>query len=66
MRVRSLRYGLWQHCYLGRQFDGDSICSSEGTAIMATKYRQWRIMAVVLTRWQLHSVHPATCLDEQV
>jgi len=33
---------------------------------MATKYKQWRIMAVVFTRWQMYTVHPATCLDEQL
>ncbi len=63
---RTVRYGLGQHQYLGRQFDGDSIFGSEGKAVMATKYKQWRIMAVVFTRWQMYTVHPATCLDEQL
>ncbi|KAL0052519.1 hypothetical protein WJX82_003361 [Trebouxia sp. C0006] len=65
VRERTLRYGLGQHQYLGKQFDGDSIFGSDGKAVMATKYRQWRIMAVVLTRWQMYTVHPAKCHDEQ-
>lgn len=51
-----MRYGLWQHCYLAKQFDAEEIFSCEGKTIMAIKYRQWRIKAVVLTRWQMQSV----------
>ncbi|KAL0036725.1 hypothetical protein WJX79_007571 [Trebouxia sp. C0005] len=66
VRERTLRYGLGQHQYLSKQFDGDSIFGVEGKAMMATKYKQWRIMAVVLTRWQMYTVRPATCLNEQL
>lgn len=66
VRERTLRYDLGQHQHLGKQFDGDSIFGSEGKAVMATKYRQWRIMAVVLTRWQTYIVRPAICFDDQL
>lgn len=56
VRERSLRYGLWQHCHLAKQFDAEEIFSCEGKTIMAIKYRQWRIKAVVLTRWQMQAV----------
>lgn len=56
MRERSLRYGLWQHCYLEKQFDAQAAFSCEGKAIMAIKYRHWRTKAFVLTRWQMQTV----------
>ena len=56
VRERSLRYGLWQHCYLTKQFDAEEVFSCEGKTIMAIKYRQWRIKGVVLTRWQMQTV----------
>ena len=56
LRDRSLRYGLWQHCYLGKQFDKDAIFSAEGNAVMAVQYQAWRTLAVVTTRWQQHAL----------
>ena len=56
MREQSLRYGLWQHYYLEKQFDAEAAFSCEGKTVMAIKYRQWRTKAFVLTRWQMQTV----------